>query len=232
MKILDRSAPVVPNQKLKTEAQKDSVSLVVSKPKFDISHFKFLERGLKYFGAGVAISNISSNIIIPFMNSGMDWCPVFPKPLYNYARNVCLVREYLPGLTDTYNILVFKAPIVEELLFRVGLQELILKRAPKVILNRFAPSNSSVVDSKIAKIARVAVTAAAFSLAHAIPPEAGLPQCSTARLVNNFVFGLILGGVQEVTESPLMGMLMHSGMNIQAAYFLKNIGAILECPSA
>jgi membrane protease YdiL (CAAX protease family) len=224
--------PVMPNQKLEAETPNNNTSLAVSKSKFDLSRFNFLERGLKYFGAGVATSVISSKIMIPFMNSGMDWCPVFPKPVYTYVRNVCLVRENLPGLTGTYNNYAFKAPIVEELMFRVGLQELILKRAPKAILNRFAPSYSGIVDTKMAKIARVALTAAVFSLAHAMPPEMGWPNCSTARLVNTFVLGLILGGVQEVTESPLLGMLIHSGMNIQPAFLLEQVGMTLQCPSA
>ena len=46
-----------------------------------------------------------------------------------------------------------------------------------------------------------------------------------------FVLGLILGGVQEVTESPLLGMLMHSGMNIQPAFLMEQAGMTLQCPS-
>lgn len=219
------------NQKFEAENQSNNASAVTSTLKVDLSRFSFLERGMKYFGAGAAYNVISWKIMLPFMHSGMDWCPVFPKPVYTYVRNVCLLREDLPGLTGVFDTFAFKAPIVEELLFRVGLQELILKRAPKAILNRFAPSYSGVVDTKIAKIARVALTAAAFSLAHAMPPEYGWPNCSTARLVNTFVLGLVLGGVQEVTESPLMAMLLHSGFNIQGAFYLEQTGVVLQCPA-
>ncbi len=218
--------------KLEMENQKVDTTPINPKVKLDLSRFNFLEKGLKYFGAGVAASIISTKTIIPFMNSGMDWCPAFPKPVYTYVRNACLAREYVPVLTGTYNNYAFKAPIVEELMFRVGLQELLLKRAPKAILNRLAPSYSNIVDTKIAKVARVALTAALFSLAHAMPPETGWPNCSTARLVNTFVLGLILGGVQEVTESPLMGMLFHMGFNVQPAFLLEQAGMSIQCPPA
>jgi membrane protease YdiL (CAAX protease family) len=232
MNVSDISTPVIPNQKLETETPNNTVSLAVSKSKFDLSRFNFLKRGLKYFGAGAATSFVFSQVILPFRTSGMDWCPVFPKPVYTYVRNSCLLREYLPGFSGVYGTIVFKAPIVEELMFRVGLQELILKRAPKAILNRFAPSYSGIVDTKLAKIARETLTAAAFSLIHAMPPEMGWPNCSTAKLVNAFAVGLILGRVQEITNSPLLAMLFHSGFNIRGAFLIAQMGLVLQCPAA
>lgn len=217
------------NQKIKTKELSNNTSSVPSKPKFDLSP---LERGFKYFGAGAAYNIIVSKITDPLLNQGMDFCPTFPRPLYTYVRNVCLVREKLPGLTGTYDTIAFKMPIVEELLFRVGLQEMLLKKIPKAVLNRFAPSYSSIVDTQIAKCARVAISATAFSLAHAMPPEMGWPNCSTVRLINTFVLGLILGGVQEVTESPLMAMLLHSGYNLQGAFFIENARIPILCPPA
>lgn len=224
------SVSAKPSAKIEAESQR--TPSIISEPKSYLSRFNFLERGFKYFGAGVAASVLSSKIMIPFMTSGMDWCPEFPKPFYSYVRNACLAREYLPGLTGAYNNCAFKAPIVEELMFRVGLQEILLKKTPKAILNQFAPSYVGIVDTKIAKVARVTLTAIAFSLAHAMPPESGWPNCSTARLVNTFVLGLLLGGVQEVTESPLMAMFLHSGLNIQPAFLLEQLGMTMQCPPA
>lgn len=240
MNVNDRVPTSIPSIQI-SEIENPKVNTAPTNPeiKIDLAHFNFLERGLKYLGAGVVTSIISAKTILPIMNSGMDWCPVFPKPVYTYARYACLVREYLPGLTGTYNNFAFKAPMVEELMFRVGLQEIAFKKAPKAILNRFAPSYSGIVDTKAAKIARVALTAALFSLIHANPPEMGWLNCSTARLVNTFGLGLILGGIQEVTESPLMAMLFHVGFNVQSAYlleqagiFLEQAGITLQCPSA
>jgi membrane protease YdiL (CAAX protease family) len=227
MNVANISTPVIPNQKLEAAS-----SNIFSKARIGLSRFTFLERGLKYFGAGVAYNIISSKIMISFMNSGNDWCPTFPKTFYTYARNVCLAREYLPGLTGIYNKLAFKAPIVETLLFQVGLQEIGLRMAPKAILEQFVPSYSGIINSKIAKITRVALTAAAFSLSHATPSEMRWPNCSTTRLINTFVIGLILGEIEEVTQSPLLSMLLHSGSNIQPAFLLEHTGLLLHCPPA
>src|SRR5690606_34432461 len=125
-------------------------------------------------------------------------------------------------LTGSYNGVAFATPIVEELFFRVGLQEILLKKAPTAFLNKIAPSYSGLVDTKTAKIARIAFTALAFSLAHA--NTAGWPMCSTARLVNTFFLGLLAGGIQEVTESPLLAMIFHSGFNIQSAFLIEQMG--------
>ena len=55
-------------------------------PKSYLSHFSFLERGFKYFGAGVALSVISIKTILPILKSGKDLSSV---PLWfcfiNYA---------------------------------------------------------------------------------------------------------------------------------------------------
>lgn len=216
--------------RIEIEAESQNTSPVTSEPKSYLS--RFFERGFKYFGAGAATNIISIKTMLPFMSSGMDWCPELPKPLYTYASYVCRVREYLPGLTGTYDTQAFKCPIVEELMFRVGLQEIILKKIPQAILTRLAPSHVGLVNTKIAKVARVTLATIAFSLAHAMPSEMGWPNCSTARLVNTFVFGLLIGGIQEITESPLAAMLFHSGFNLQSAYFTGMLGASLSCPSA
>ena len=53
--------------------------------------------------------------------------------------------------------------VQEEFLFRTVLQETLLRQAPKWALGKIAPDKVHWVDSKIAKVARVALSAAAFS---------------------------------------------------------------------
>lgn len=222
------ATPAMPNKALELGVQNNNISSIVSKPQFSSG---LLERSFKYFGAGAALNVFfTTKFIMPFITSPMDFCPAFPKPIYTYGRNMCRTREYLPGLRGTYNIAAFKAPIVEEAMFRVGLQELMLKRAPKALLNRFAPSYSGLVDTRAAKIARVTLSAAAFSLAHAMDPKYGWPNCSAGRLINTFVMGLFAGGIQEVTESPLMATIFHSGFNIQSAFLLEQANIPMGCP--
>jgi membrane protease YdiL (CAAX protease family) len=195
-------------------------------PKATPSKWSFIERGLKYFGAGAAASVICSKITPRFMLSGNDWCPVLPKEVYSFARSLCLSRDYIPVFKGGFDTLAFKSPIHEELVFRFGMQHILLKQLPKALSNRF----THVVDSTAAKVARVIVTAGAFSLAHANPPVMDWPNCSTARLVNTFALGLILGGVQEATESPLLCMLTHSGMNLMTAFLSEYAPVAMVCP--
>lgn len=213
---------------LDTGVKNNNISSIDSKSQFSSG---LIERSFKYFGAGAALSVFfTTKFMLPFIESTMDYCPAFPKPIYTYVRNACRIREFLPGLRGTYNNTVFKAPIVEEAMFRVGLQEMILKRAPKALLNRFAPSYSGLVDTPTAKIARVALSAAAFSLIHAMPPKYGWPNCSAGRIMNTFVLGLFTGGIQEVTESPLMATIFHSGFNIQPGFLMEQLKISVGCP--
>lgn len=195
-------------------------------PKNTTSRWSFIERGLKYFGAGAAATVICSKITPRFMLSGNDWCPHLPKEVYSFGRSLCLSRDYIPVFKEGFDTLAFKGPIHEELVFRFGMQHILLKQLPKALSNRF----THVVESKAAKVARVIVTAGAFSLAHANPPVMDWPNCSIARLVNAFALGLILGGVQEATESPLLCMLMHSGMNLMPAFLSEFARVTIDCP--
>lgn len=188
------------------------------------------EKGLKYVGAGVLINTIISRPVFRAIEANYDYCPTFPKYVYTYVRNLCLLREKIPGLSDIYSTGAFKGPIVEELLFRVALQEILLKRAPKAILNKVSPSHAKIIDTKVSKIARVLISSLAFSLAHAMPPGSGLANCSTVRLINTFVMGLIAGSIQEITSSPLLPICLHIGWNLQAAFFMEQTNMSGSCP--
>jgi hypothetical protein len=216
---------LMPSQKIEAATQTNA-NLGALEPKTTNSIRNFFERGFKYFGAGTALSLIKCKTVVPFVLSGRDWCPALPKEIYSYSRSLCLSRDYIPGLKEVFDELAFKCPIHEELVFRFGMQYVLLNKLPKMLSNKF----SCVADSMVAKIARVVVTAGAYSLAHAHPPDMEESNCSTATLVHTFATGLILGGVQEATESALSCMFMHSGLNVAAAFLSLNMTINLGCP--
>jgi len=192
--------------------------------------YEKFDDGFTCFKCGMIYTGIVTAITVSVWDRGLDWCPTLPSSVYTFSRNVCLIREYVPILTSSLQTYTLKGPILEELIFGFCLQEMILKIAPKTILNRFLPAHMGIVDSRIAKMARMALRAAAFSLAHANSPKFGWPDCSMVKLINTFVLGLICGGVQEATGSNLMAMSFHIGFNLPyALLFGKEL--ILECPS-
>ena len=198
-------------------------------PSSDSSFFKDFSKGFICFGVAIPLSAVVAKIGGVVAAIDREECFRLPESVYAYSRNICLIKDLLPGFKGSFSTMAIKIPFVEEVIFRIGLQETILKKIPKQILNRFAPSYVSIVDAKIAKIARVMFSALAFSLAHTAPPESGWPYCSIARLVNTFAMGLVLGTIQETTESPLIAMLFHSGFNLEAAMDMEHNELVNLC---
>jgi membrane protease YdiL (CAAX protease family) len=190
----------------------------------DSCSFNFPEKSIFSFATGVGLYKISHELIKFAADVGYDQCPTLPKPFYAYAQSIGSSVNSIPVFTNTFNTIFFKGPIIEELIFRIGIQDTYLKKIPKAILKRIAPSYVNSLDTKIAKVTRIVFSALAFSLSHATAPEFEWPVCSTAKLVNTFVMGLILGGIQEFTEEPWMNMLVHSGFNLIPALILENRG--------
>ena len=178
------------------------------------------KEALQYFAAG-ATSCLVTAVAVLGNKTLTSYCPSFPEAVYTYAKSAQQLQmssvQALPAMINrTVDYVVIQAPIFEETLFRYGLQELLLRELPKVTLKKFAPSYVDVVDSKVAKVARVGVSALAFCLMHAVRPEETSVTlfCSTARLTGVLALGILAGGVQEVTESTLLSILFHSGWNI------------------
>jgi membrane protease YdiL (CAAX protease family) len=185
---------------------------------------KSVKTGLKQFYLGVMAGAVVDGVF------GYKHCPNLPKSIYLYAKNICLLKEYIP-LRGNFAFYAIKSPISEELIFRVLIQQGILKKLPEAILNRFASSYTHLIDEKITKAARIALAALAFSLAHAISPEVGWPNCSTFRLVNSFAIGLFLGKLQEETDSPLAPIILHMCIDLLPAIVASVSGVSVGCPS-
>lgn len=98
--------------------------------------------------------------------------------------------------------------VLEELEHRVIIQELLLRRIPKRILQQYNSKNAHLVDHKIARIGRIALSSLSFTL-----PHVQAHGCSDGGLIPYFTCGLIFGAFQEVAGHPLYSMVAHIGAN-------------------
>jgi membrane protease YdiL (CAAX protease family) len=98
------------------------------------------------------------------------------------------------------------APLVEETVYRLGYQEVMLRRIPKAVAARFAPGHEALVDSIGARLTRVVVVAYLFALAH-------LSNRPVDQLMPTFVGGIVMGLSQEFAENTTFPMLVHAAYN-------------------
>ncbi len=112
--------------------------------------------------------------------------------------------------------LVTRSVVQEEFLFRTLLQEILLKKAPKWVLGKIAPGKVHWVDSKAAKVARIALSAAAFSAYHRGNQAAlGLSDSQmNLQLCHTFGLGIATGILQEKTGSTWASIGLHLSQNI------------------
>ncbi len=123
----------------------------------------------------------------------------------------------LPGLIMSIGI---GAPVLEELVFRKGLQQVVLKDGVRKVIQKISPDHADLVDSKIYAVCRIVLTSICFALSHdsdfsflareAIDQQVyvaffaglffgflketdGLSACFCAHMINNIV--VVLGSV-------------------------------------
>jgi membrane protease YdiL (CAAX protease family) len=92
---------------------------------------------------------------------------------------------------------VIVAPISEELFFRGLFQDVLLKRIPSFFMRQIAPGKETILDTKIAKAARVLLTAAAFSYAHIGNESLATLDSTGIQLFSTFVLGIGFSALKE-----------------------------------
>ena len=189
----------------------------------------FWQKSANCFTAGVLCSLLAYRCSKVVVENNLDFCPSMPESIYHYASNVCHLRENLPSFSGALEQEALMIPFVEEVLFRYGLQEILFKQLPKATIKQIDPSMLSSVDSKAAKIARVLITATAFSLAHSIHPGYDWPNCSLERLIRTFAFGIIMGAIQETRGSTSLAIAFHAGFNVTGAYLREVLSMRMTC---
>lgn len=93
---------------------------------------------------------------------------------------------------------VFVPAICEEIEFRWGVQELLLRQAPKKFLEYVAPKYANLVDSTPARINRIVLTALLFAYCHV-----EVLDCSNGGGINELLGGLLYGTIYEYTDYSL-----------------------------
>lgn len=183
---------------------------------FSIRAFRF---GMKHFG-------ISSNWSI-FANSFPEKLGLIPREDFMGSLVTGLKRGFVNQqktnaisgsryFLNLFTLAIIKAPIKEEIQYRMVIQDLFLMRIPKYIIKKVAPGKEKILDSKGMKAARIFLTATLFARAHLINKE--ISWAYTARQVpSTFVMGVFFGLMKE-SKAGLMGAIgMHMANNIIAS---------------
>ena len=97
---------------------------------------------------------------------------------------VCVVKFAIILKVNPVNACII--PIIEEILFRYLLQDVIFTQIPKYVLKRIKPGSEVVLDSRSFKIAKIFLTATLFSAGHI-----------QERRVHAFIGGVVYGILKE-----------------------------------
>lgn len=132
-----------------------------------------------------------------------------PERVYQYGDFVRkILGAILPDSVNVYYVSIIYAPIVEEEVFRYGLQHNLLKRILAKLVNR------NVIDHKVTASVRIIFTSIACALMH---PRRKEPYLLT-RLGALFMMGLITGTIQEATNNTSYPMLFHVMWNAASIF--------------
>ncbi len=137
--------------------------------------------------------------------------------------NMC---DFIQKNKHTFAKVVLIAPIAEEIFFRFGVQEVLLKRIPQKILEFISPSRVSILDSRIAKFARIGITAGAFAFAHLANQGVFHESYVESQLMSAFMGGIVYGYIKESRLGLLGAIVAHAAGNALPA-----IGLSFSCGS-
>lgn len=130
--------------------------------------------------------------------------------LYNSSINSKIDAAQIKIMTGS--LIVANAAIVEELLFRGLLQDLLLTKLPRMIIKKVAPGKEGVIDSTRAKAARILLTSAAFCAIHLSNKGVLSEDYLKLQLIAAFVSGIGLGILKE-TRAGLLGSIAAHAVN-------------------
>jgi hypothetical protein len=118
-------------------------------------------------------------------------------PFQKLCKQIPLCKDPLQMKISTFSTLAVAGPILEELLCRGLIQDLLLKRGARVILKNILPGKESWVDTTIAKIFRITTTAGLFSAMHLLNKGAVSNEYLHTQLIAAFVGGIVFGALKE-----------------------------------
>ncbi|MCC5831444.1 MAG: CPBP family intramembrane metalloprotease [Chlamydiales bacterium] len=101
------------------------------------------------------------------------------------------------------------APYVEEVEFRLVLQQYLLKNLPKTLIEKYFPNHRINFDSALSKGARILITAAIFAILHLKVVE-----CEKGGAISQFLGGVLYSSLIESGASILTTMNIHLMFNL------------------
>jgi len=149
------------------------------------------------------------NFMPDFAKRGLRHGAVYQGRLVNLIMST--VSMAAPSLAEEPSLLrkLCIGPIVEELFNRYLLQTILLKEIPKGVLRRVSPSSEHVLDTTIAKLARIAICATIFAGWHI--KSYG---CNRGGTIPQFYGGLLLSTLRETGTDMRMLLALHSTNNL------------------
>lgn len=185
----------------------------------------------KYYLGNLALGIHSSTLglVLSHWTASRDIClnEIIPSQMKEmiYAtgkltdRIVMPLVSPLPTPLKQITSIAFAVPLFEEIQYRFLCQEFLLRRVPKMILNKLAPQSTHLVDAKLTKLARIALIAGLFALDHLsqVAVEEGDCLESNLSVFNRLGMGLLWGYLAEKTGGIAQSFLFHGIHNFLAA---------------
>lgn len=162
------------------------------------------------------ISFYIAKFIFPFvydLNRTYPICFNVPNTLNQFSLISHKIQQLIPALFGYKTQLMVRFPVINEICFRYLLQDVVLRKMPENLLEKYAPSYTPLVNFKVTKIARILFTSAIFTLANTLPdkPLDGYENCSLISTINLFAIGVFLGLIQEATGKTYLSIASHTG---------------------
>lgn len=106
-------------------------------------------------------------------------------------------------------------PIFEEIVFRGLIQDVMLTRIPKYVVSKILPGRETILDSKMAKVARIIIAALLFStVGHAYNCIYVADYVVKMQMVGALIAGLGLGMIKESNAGLLGSIGAHAFNNM------------------
>jgi hypothetical protein len=161
----------------------------------EVPYTSFIRNYITYEKNHLGLFKLNPDIILNATCGVKTYVKQFNSHPYPEIKNLPLTP--LRFKIDLINKIVLLTGIAEEILFRGLVQDVLLTRIPKLIINKMAPGKEKVLDTTIAKAARILLTSAGFSAVH-LQNQAVYPgEEMKAQLITSFISGIGFGILKE-----------------------------------
>lgn len=164
----------------------------------------------------------ATNYIVDAIPPKLSLMNLIPQTLVRaneYIYDPYLYLEKNCNISKNQSILI-AGPLYEELIYRVGIQKILLKEVPQIIFSD-NQTLQKFLDSKIAKVARIALTSFMFVSLHYSPIRDTMPgaeELGNVSFVCSLLGGIWTGALMEWTNNPIYPIMAHITHNSFAQF--------------